>query len=181
MSVLEENKMESGANGGIASSSPMSSQFPLGSLPGPIRQLVEEGAAAFPVPYELIAIPAFVSLGAAIGNSRVIQLKEGWVERGALYAAVVSESGTMKSPAMDLATRFLKDLQSTMDRTWTSNATVESLARVLQDTPRGLLMYQDELTAWVRGMNQYRQGKGTDKEFFSPRGEGNHTWSIEWA
>lgn len=27
-------------------------------------------------------------------------------------------------------------------------------------------MCQDELSAWVRSMNQYRQGKGADKEFF---------------
>jgi len=27
-------------------------------------------------------------------------------------------------------------------------------------------MYQDELSAWVRSMNQYRQGKGADKEFY---------------
>ena len=140
--------------------------FPLENLPDPIRQFVQEGAQAFPAPYKLLAIPALVSLGATIGNSRVVQLKEGWVEHPSIYAAVVCESGTMKSPAMDQATSFLRDLQTSSHRTWTSNATVESLARLLQSNPRGILMYQDELSAWVRSMSQYRQGKGADKEFY---------------
>ncbi len=58
--------------------------FPLESLPSPMRQFVDEGAEAFPAPYELLAIPSLVSLGATIGNSRVVQLKEGWVERLAI-------------------------------------------------------------------------------------------------
>ena len=140
--------------------------FPLESLPKPMRQFVEEGAEALPSPYELLAIPSLVSLGTAIGNSRVLELKDGWVESAALYAAVVCDSGTMKSPAMNQATSFLRDLQTPTRRTWTSNATMESLARLLQANSRGILMYQDELTAWVRSMNQYRQGKGADKEFF---------------
>ncbi len=144
----------------------ISPAFPLESLPQPIQQFVEEGAQSLPAPYELLAIPCLVSMGAAIGNSRVLQLKEGWVEHSALYAAVVCESGTMKSPAMDKGTSFLRDLQTSSHRTWTSNTTVESLARLLKDTPRGILMYQDELSAWVHSMNQYRQGKGSDKEFF---------------
>jgi len=86
--------------------------FPLENLPDPIRQFVQEGAQAFPAPYELLAIPALVSLGATIGNSRVIRLKEGYVEHPSLYAAVVCESGTMKSPAMNLATSFHRDLQT---------------------------------------------------------------------
>jgi hypothetical protein len=145
---------------------PQTPGFPLASLPDSIRQFVEEGAQNFPAPYELLAIPSLVSLGATIGNSRVVQLKEGYVERPSLYAAVVCESGTMKSPAMHQATSFLRDLQTPSHRTWTSNATVESLARLLQGNPRGILMYQDELSAWVGSMNQYRQGKGADKEFF---------------
>jgi len=145
---------------------PQTPSFPLGSLPGPIRQFVEEGAEAFPAPVELLAIPIFVSLGAAIGNSRVLQLKDGWVERPSIYASVVCESGSLKSPTLDLSTSFLRDLQTPSHRTWTSNATVESLARLLQSNPRGILMYQDELSAWVRSMNQYRQGKGSDKEFY---------------
>jgi hypothetical protein len=99
---------------------PQTPGFPLASLPDSIRQFVVEGAQNFPAPYELLAIPSLVSLGATIGNSRVVQLKEGYVERPSLYAAVVCESGSMKSPAMHQATSFLRDLQTPSHRTWTS-------------------------------------------------------------
>jgi hypothetical protein len=54
----------------------------------------------------------------------------------------------------------------TMSRSWTSNSTVEALAILLKENARGVLLYQDELTAWARGMDQYRGGKGTDRQFW---------------
>ncbi|QDV37434.1 DUF3987 domain-containing protein [Tautonia plasticadhaerens] len=48
----------------------------------------------------------------------------------------------------------------------TSDATVESLAPILKQNPRGLLMHRDELPGWVRSMDQYRGGKGSDRQFY---------------
>src|SRR5205823_5783661 len=31
---------------------------------------------------------------------------------------------------------------------------------------RGLLIIRDELSAWVKSLNQYRGGKGSDKQFY---------------
>jgi hypothetical protein len=46
-----------------------------------------------------------------------------------------------------------------------SDTTVEELANNLKDNPKGVLLFRDELTAWVRGMDMYR-GKGTDRQFY---------------
>jgi hypothetical protein len=46
------------------------------------------------------------------------------------------------------------------------DATVESLAPILEDNPRGLLMPQDEGVGWVRGMGQYKGGRGNDRQFW---------------
>jgi hypothetical protein len=46
------------------------------------------------------------------------------------------------------------------------DATVESLAPILEANPRGLLMAQDEGVAWVRGMGQYKGGRGNDRQFW---------------
>ena len=35
-----------------------------------------------------------------------------------------------------------------------------------EDNPRGLLLAKDELTGWVAAMNQYRGGRGTDRQRF---------------
>src|SRR5262249_51357337 len=46
------------------------------------------------------------------------------------------------------------------------NATVESLAPIMEANPRGLLMSEDEGVSWVRGMGQYKSGKGNDRQFW---------------
>jgi hypothetical protein len=52
-------------------------------------------------------------------------------------------------------------------RALTDNATVESLALILRDNARGVLLAKDELIAWVKAMNQYRPaGKGDDEQFW---------------
>jgi hypothetical protein len=52
-----------------------------------------------------------------------------------------------------------------MERTYADDTTVESLVGILEDNPRGVLIYKDELTGWVRGMDQYKAGgKGADRQ-----------------
>jgi hypothetical protein len=41
----------------------------------------------------------------------------------------------------------------------------------MSDNPRGIVIVKDELTGFVRGLNQYRGGKGADREF----------WLSGWA
>lgn len=53
-----------------------------------------------------------------------------------------------------------------LQRVTTGDATTESLAPILRDNPRGLLMGHDELAGWVRSQNQYKGGKGADRQFY---------------
>jgi hypothetical protein len=48
-----------------------------------------------------VALPLLTALAAAIGNSRSIRLKRGWTEPAVIWSAIVGESGTLKSPALD--------------------------------------------------------------------------------
>lgn len=43
-----------------------------------------------------------------------------------------------------------------------SDATVEAVAMLLRDQPRGMLLERDEVAGWVGGFDQYKQGKGAD-------------------
>jgi hypothetical protein len=51
-----------------------------------------------------------------------------------------------------------------MSRCIASDTTVEALVSILEENPRGLLIHKDELTGWVRGMDQYKGGKGSDRQ-----------------
>ena len=115
-----------------------------------------------------MALAVLVTVGAAIGNSRTIRIKKGWIESAASFGAVVADAGSMKSPALALATEPLKTIQKIgMRRTWTSDTTVEALALLLSENKKGLMFFQDELSGWVLSFNQYKGGgKGNDKQFY---------------
>src|SRR5262249_17422787 len=45
----------------------------------------------------------------------------------------------------------------------TTNCTIEALARLLRDTPKGLLVARDELDGWFRSFTRYQKGGGSDR------------------
>lgn len=49
---------------------------------------------------------------------------------------------------------------------YTSDATVERVCAMLHDYPRGLLYGPDELLGWLRSLNAYRNGYGSDRQFY---------------
>ena len=54
-----------------------------------------------------------------------------------------------------------------MHRALVEDTTIEALAGVLENNPRGVLVVRDELAAWKRSMDQYRAGgKGSDRQFW---------------
>jgi len=168
--------------------------FPTEVLPSALAAFVREAAAALPCPPDLIAVPLLVFLGAAIGMSRVLEVKSNWTESARIYAAVVARSGTKKSPALALAAKPFSDRQAQLQSEYehaiapgevteealrnaddkgqplppkqvlTTDSTVEALAVLLQQNLRGLIMVCDELVGWAKSMNQYRQGKGADRQ-----------------
>lgn len=52
-----------------------------------------------------------------------------------------------------------------MPHLFAADTTVEELANNLKDNRKGILLFRDELTAWVRSLDMYR-GRGTDRQFF---------------
>jgi hypothetical protein len=53
-----------------------------------------------------------------------------------------------------------------MERTAVEDTTVEALSVILKGTPRGVVSVRDELSGWVRSMDQYKSGKGADRQFW---------------
>lgn len=59
-----------------------------------------------------------------------------------------------------------------------SDFTVESLADVFENQPRGVLIHQDEISGLVLAMNQYKSGKGNDRQHLLELFNGD-SWKID--
>jgi hypothetical protein len=184
---------------------PQPDDFPIDALPRATRRLVREAASSIGCPPDFIGVPALVVLASAIGNSRALRLKGGWEEGATIYATSVAFPGTKKTPAYKEALRpatyvqakLYRDYQQelrryeeeqgegsheakppALQRTWVGDITVEALTVVLGFNKRGLLVVRDELSGWVRSMNQYKGGKGADRQFYL-EAWGNSSYSVD--
>jgi hypothetical protein len=87
--------------------------FPVASLPQPVARFVADGAKALGCDPSYIALPLVVGLASAIGNTRRIRLKRSWSEPAIIWGAIVGESGTLKSPALEMSLRPVRKRQQT--------------------------------------------------------------------
>lgn len=181
--------------------------FPTDVLPEPVRNFIYQASTAIGCDASYVALPLLAGLASAIGNTHRILLKRGWSEPSVLWCAIVGESGSLKSPAIDAAlgrirqrqakalSEFKKELEvydrelevhkadmnewrksghksgepaplppekPTSGRCWCSDTTIEALAAILGDAPRGILVIRDELSGWLRSFDAYKSGKGAD-------------------
>jgi hypothetical protein len=117
--------------------------FPLEALPEPVRSFVAEGAKAIGCDPSFIALPLLPTLASAIGNARRVQIKRGWTEPAIIWAAIVGDSGTLKSPALELALRAVRKRQ---------HAAMTRYAREMKEYRLNVLVW--EKAARARGRNE---------------------------
>lgn len=89
------------------------SPFPIECLPQPIREYVQASSESLGSDPAQVATAILPALAGAIGNSRVIRLKRTWIEPAVLWGAIVGDSGSQKSPALDAGTKFVRKRQAT--------------------------------------------------------------------
>lgn len=77
--------------------------FPVDVLPPACRRFVCEAAEALGVDATYVVMPLLAGLAAAIGNTRRIALTRTWTAPPVVWAGIVGESGTLKSPAIKMA------------------------------------------------------------------------------
>lgn len=180
--------------------------FPVDALPTKIKGFVTAASTAIGCAPEFVVLPVLSTVSAAIGNSRRIEVKAGWLEPAILWTVIVGDSGTQKTPAFNAATKPLKDIQGERwaeheqamkvfaqeemaykaalddwkkakdraalppeapeepkpNRITVSDVTVEALATILADNPRGLMLDRDELAGWIGSFDRYASRGGAD-------------------
>lgn len=173
---------------------PPAPPFPLERLTGVVGRYAAEVGRAMGCPPDLIAAPALVTAGAMLGRARVLRVKRGYEETASIFLGVVSRPGSAKTPAQEAGFKparlwdgrqwrqYLKEKSEYEEavanlpkgeprppkpvpsRICVDDITVEALAKVLSQNPRGVALVKDELSGWVLGMDQYRAGGGNEKQ-----------------
>lgn len=115
--------------------------FPVDCLPEPVRTFVIEAAESMRCDSCFVALPLIAALGAAVGNSRRIRLKNHWTEPCVFWCVIVGQSGTMKSPALEIALSFIRKLQF---------AAFAEYERALEEHKQRALIYDANLDAWKK-------------------------------
>ncbi len=90
--------------------------FPVDVLPSPVAQFVAAGSETMGCDPTMIVLPMLSALASAIGAWRRVKVRSGWHEPSVIWSAVVSPSGTLKSPAFDLVMWPLKERQTELIR-----------------------------------------------------------------
>lgn len=163
-------------------------EFPVYALPELFQVLVKQASAAFNAPPDFFGVSLLAVAGTAIGNRRTLKVKSTWVAKPIIWAAIVAEPGSTKSPALSFMIKPIEQIQKNLyddykyqtkiymesdgeeekpilEHVFTTDATKEKLSEMILHSPNGFMIYQDEITAWVRSMNQYKGGRGSDKQF----------------
>jgi hypothetical protein len=115
--------------------------FPVDALPAAIREFVVAGAKAIGCDRCFLALPLLVAMGAAVGNSRRLELKRGWYAPAILWGAIVGESGTAKTPAFRLVMRAVRERQ---------RKAMERHAEAIKQFEADFARWEKDMTAWKR-------------------------------
>ena len=115
--------------------------FPVPALPEPLRGFVTAAAKAIGCDSSYIALPLLAVVAAAIGTARRLQLKRGWSVPTIIWAAIVGESGTSKTPAFKQAMKALRERQG---------KALERHAEALRQHEADLAHYERDLAEWKK-------------------------------
>ena len=120
--------------------------FPVHVLPSVVRRYVCAAAGAIGCDPSFVAMPLLSALASAVGNSRVIAPKRGWAEPCILWTAIVGESGTHKSPALEKALAFVQRREG-----------IEA-----QRYEEAMQIHAEELARYERSRDAWRKSKQSD-------------------
>ena len=168
-------------------------ELPRGVLPKIIEEFAVLNGKQMGADPAGLAMGAVVTCAAAIPDQVRLKVKQhdDWFESPRIWSALVGPPSTKKTPIIDRATAALSKLDVKMMANWLESVrkfdaldaeekkgkqrpkqtrlrledtTVEAAQQVLEGSPWGILMLQDELSGFFGAMDKYNGGKGAQAD-----------------
>ena len=85
------------------------SQFPVSIYPAKIQRIIKEVHECHSYPTDYISAAILTALAVGIGNTHLVQMKQGWLESPILYMALIGRPGANKSHPLSFAMKPFLD------------------------------------------------------------------------
>lgn len=165
--------------------------FPLDTFPPILKDMIDAYCNCYGSAIEHYALAMLSTAGSVIGNACWIQ-ERNTKQPPLLYSAIVDLPGRGKTPIVNTILKPVREIEAEYRDEFSkameeykqainagkedvvqpkcselilNNFTVEAVYKVLQQNPRGCLVFRDEIAGWLSSMNAYKQ-KGGDEEFW---------------
>lgn len=167
-------------------------KFPYDIFPQRIRNFIGYQS----IQHEYLAGATLAALSTSIGNTAVLEAKDGYIVKPVMYIAIIAPPGASKTPALktafapiedwdtELYNRYQVDLQEynkslalyekdkkaydkpekpNFPQTLIKDSTIEMVIKILSVNKMGCAVYADELSGFLKRMNQYKAGDEVQK------------------
>lgn len=167
-------------------------KFPFDVFPERIRNYISFQS----IQHEYLAGGILASLSTAIGNSVVLEAKDGYLIKPVVYLAIIAPPGASKTPALkiafsaieehdrDLYSKYLikvedyrqklaaykrdknnndEPLKPDFPQAIIKDSTIEMVIKILSVNKAGCCVFSDELSGFLKRMNQYKAGDEVQK------------------
>lgn len=166
--------------------------FPVEVFPVFCQEMIQAYAKIFGCATEHYGLSILTVAGAAAGNS-IRVMERGNAHPAIMYSVIVDKPSTGKSPILEtcisplwgLEKKYAEEHQRAYDEYTAAvrrgeavgdppprreivlgDFTVESVYRVLHANKRGVMIFRDELSGFLRGMGRYAKSGGNSEEAF---------------
>ena len=84
-------------------------EFPISIFPNRIQRIIREVHECHSYPTDYIAASILTAIAVGIGNTHIVQIKQGWQESPILYMALIGRPGANKSHPLSFAMKPFLD------------------------------------------------------------------------
>lgn len=120
--------------------------FPVELLGEPVATFVREAAEGIGADEAMVVLPLLATLASAVGNTRRVEVKPGWLEPPVLWTATVGESGDGKTPGFLAALQFVEAEQR---ERWSDHA-------------RDVTMWEAEVADHEAAVGDWKRSRGKE-------------------